>query len=75
LSLAGNKNLICCYHCGLITSDWEELPSPFLQHSILSPTWAYVQHGKEMSVCDKDEKILSVLPLPTVGVGSAKTVC
>jgi len=68
LSVTGNNNLICCYHCELIISNWEELPSPFLQHSILSPTYAYVQHVKEKQcVCDKDEKITSVFPLPTVG--------
>ena len=69
----GNKNLICCYHCGLIISDWEELQSPFLQYSILQPPCAYVQHVKvKQGVCDKDENISECFPLSTVSVGSAK---
>ena len=35
-----------------------------------------MRHIKEKQfVCEKDEKTVSVFPLPTIGVGNAKIVC
>jgi hypothetical protein len=57
----------------MILSDLE-LPSPFLEQSILSPTCSTMKDVKRNSICDKDEKTLSVFPQSPVRVGSPKTV-
>jgi hypothetical protein len=28
-----NHDLICCFHCEVILSDWDELPYPFLHYT------------------------------------------
>ena len=62
--LQEKKNLICCFLCGVILSDWEELLSPFLQHSILSPTCIYVQQVKEnQRVCNKYKNSERLFPI------------